>query len=82
MSESPGMSAWSESDVGSGPVEDSPMGSLISCSTSVPSPKLLRWAYKPTASNNYGDTTSIASTVTSPLGISIFSFYLYFCIML
>ena len=70
FSESPGVqSAWSESDIGSGPAGDSPMGSLISCSTSIPSPKQLRWAFKSTSANNYGDTTSITSTITSPSGI-------------
>lgn len=67
---------FSESDNGSGLATESPFGSLMSCSTSIPSPKQLRWIRQLRQKDTYGDTTSIASSVTSPSGLFFFLFFL------
>ena len=75
-SESPGAgSVCSESDIGSGPIGDSPFGSQMS-TLSIPSPKQLRWAYSIRGCNHNEDTTSIASSATSPLG-KLNAIYIY-----
>ncbi|CAK8672576.1 unnamed protein product [Clavelina lepadiformis] len=60
-------SMFSETDVGSGAFFDSPFGSFLSCSASIPSPKPLRFAFR-TRRNTYGDNTSLTSSLPSPSG--------------
>ena len=63
-------SLYSETDIGSGHNADSPFGSILSCSTSIPSPRPLRFAFKPKTRNIYGDDTSLISSMPSPSGNS------------